>query len=875
MGKGRRTARKREPNRWSKSGSVRPSDGPTDPSVDRRIKGAISSYRGYRLQALYGLSRLLTSPSGVVHPESIEDLSILDAGQLIEAVQVKALASPLTLSDLDPGGQGSFFQSAATRFALGGAETLTVATIGPLGTELAAVASGDLGAKSTLRSKLIGYGIAPDAVDSIVARLRFDVVAEVEIKSRLTSQLRDSIAGFDPDVAFDLLTLWLYLRSEQRVPLSAAQVRDRLLGIGEFLADRATHHAEWFTTIVPIADAAISESDRARLADEFYQGVAVRYEHVAAGLAVERTSRIAEIDEGFAVERVVIVHSASGQGKTTLAYEYMSRLPEAWRFAVRAIEDRTDALRIARAIAGHAHAMDLPLFVHVDVNPRDTEWSTLVRELVASPQVRVLVTIREEDWRRSSETWSFPSHDVDPALSRDEASDIYDGLRTRFPDAPPTFAEAWHRFGGAGPLLEFVHLVTQRQDLAGRLRDQIQGVRTAFGEEALGVVAFLRYVSVATASGARARVRPLADLAGLRDPAYVVERLEREYLIRLTDDRSIAAGLHPVRSRILADLLTDPELQPRSEVVAALLPAIPEEDLETVLLDALEAEPEGRDIVLAGTSRLAPRTWTGVANVGRALRWRGIADYAEAHRSLIEEADPGRMGTWAVHLRGDIADAMPGTTEELWETIARIGEWSEERVADLALLRSRQRPGREAFELLRVWLDQVEPPSAPPGPTEWASVGEVLFFAQYLEAGARLIDCLEAKWLDEAVADAPIEDLADLSFGLGGLGLEWRSRHRASLADAYRSAVQGIGFEDDGNRLRIDFVNAGSASAEARATSKTGNWNREAVARLDLLRRLFPDRERYASQGWGHRTIDEAPTTQSRTSSGDVCHHRG
>lgn len=839
-----------------------PSLDSTVPQVkDRRITGAISSYRGYRLQALYALSRLLSSPSHVMHPECIEDLSILADGRLLEAVQVKALESPLALSDLDPGSPGSFFKSAAARSAIGSTETLTIATFGPLGKELSAFASGDEGTRLSVQSKLVGFGIAADAVDRILPRLRFEVVDEATLRRQLTTQLRETVGGIDPEVAFDLLTLWLYLRSEERAQLSAADVRDRLLAIGEFLADRVAHHAEWFTSIVPIADPETSPPDPGELAEEFYRGVAVRYEHVVAGLAVDRPTRIAEIEESFAAERIVIVHSASGQGKTTLAYQFMRHLPDAWRFSVRVVENRSHALAVARAIAGHARAMDLPLVVHLDVGPRDTDWPTLARELAASPQIRVLVTIREEDWRRSTETWTFPSRDVDPTFSQDEAAAIYEGLRARFADAPPTFAEAWSRFGRAGPLLEFVHLVTQRQDLPGRLHDQIEGIRSTFADEAPAVIAFLRYVSVATESGTRAHVRPLADLARLRDPGYVLNRLEREYLIRLSEDRAVAGGLHPVRSRLVADLLTDPDLQSRSRVIVEALPAITEEDLEAVLLHALDVGPDARDEVLAGVYRLRPRTWTGIANVGRALRWRGIADYAENHRELIEDADPGRTGSWSVMLRSDIAEAMPGSTEEIWETMLRIANPSAERRAAGEQLRGRQRPGREAFGLLRRWLDDVELPVERPMSTEWASVGEVLFFAQYLGAGAHLVSRVDPEWLDEAVANAPISDLAALSLGLGQLGSDWRSNQQQRLIEAYRVSTQGIRFSDDGAVVKVDFIHGVPPRRDVTisAIAEAGGGTREAVSRLELLRQLLPDRERYASQGCGHRMIDAVP----------------
>ncbi|NJO48450.1 MAG: hypothetical protein HC840_02010 [Leptolyngbyaceae cyanobacterium RM2_2_4] len=67
---------------------------------------ATPAYRGYRLQALYTLSRILephTTSNLVFQPEGAEDLAVFDeTNRLIEIVQVKAYSKNLTLSSLSP-----------------------------------------------------------------------------------------------------------------------------------------------------------------------------------------------------------------------------------------------------------------------------------------------------------------------------------------------------------------------------------------------------------------------------------------------------------------------------------------------------------------------------------------------------------------------------------------------------------------------------------------------------------------------------------------------------------------------------------------------------------------------------------------------------
>ena len=67
--------------------------------------GGSAALRGYRLQTLYILSRLMNAESHehLFRPEGKEDLDIYTSdGQLLETVQVKAYTPSLTLSDFFP-----------------------------------------------------------------------------------------------------------------------------------------------------------------------------------------------------------------------------------------------------------------------------------------------------------------------------------------------------------------------------------------------------------------------------------------------------------------------------------------------------------------------------------------------------------------------------------------------------------------------------------------------------------------------------------------------------------------------------------------------------------------------------------------------------
>lgn len=170
---------------------------------------------------------------------------------------------------------------------------------------------------------------------------------------------------------------------------------------------------------------------------------------------------------------------------------------------------------------------------------------------------------------------------------------------------------------------------------------------------------------------------------------------------------------------------------------------------------------------------------------------------------------------------------------------------------------ARQRPVEEAFGPLQNWLIRALRPPVPATSIDWAAFAEMYYFS------ARLGALLEPAWLTDAALDgaldtASVTALADLSLALfegdgpTPRGQAWLDRHRTALIQRYREAAGAIGLHDDGQTVSVDFiVEPPKQGDDAEPASRS--YNSQAVTRLDQLRRLIPDRERYGSQGWGHR----------------------
>jgi hypothetical protein len=500
------------------------------------LSDATHAYRGYRRQALYALFRVFETGSAahlIFQPEGEEDLSICDtANNLIDVVQVKSYASNLTLSDFKPDKKDSFFYRVAQLSQAYAGLRITIASFGPIGPELLQALSTGGRDRQWVAHKLSEHGYLPEAdAQALLGNIRITKVDEAALTQSVYSTLRHSLAGVDPEAAFELLHYWLFICSERKTKITRQDVIDRVNRVGKFTAERAAHYNQWFTTIAPIEDHALTDEARQELANEFYLGISTHYDHILADLDVVRAAKLAKMAEAFETTRVVIVHGASGQGKTTLALRYLrDYFPSQWRFQVKLIEDKQHALSIATALVGHADAIDIPMAVYLDVSASDRDWPDLVKQLAVHRNIRLLVTIREEDFNRASVTGAtMPFSAVNLTFDEPEARELYESLGQRQVSGQfLSFEEAWRKFGGDGPLMEFVYLVTQGNLLYERLWGQVarlaDDART--GTLQSNELALLRLVSVASAFDARLRVKPLVESVGLSAPKRTFQYFE-------------------------------------------------------------------------------------------------------------------------------------------------------------------------------------------------------------------------------------------------------------------------------------------------------------------------------------------------------------
>ena len=838
-----------------------------------------ATYRGYRRQALYCLDRLFDdglSDDRIIQPEGNEDLEIQDnSGQRLEVVQVKDYSANLTASHFKP----SFYRRISDLCASDASVTIKIVSFGPIGPELLKAYDNDqdtptrpLNTLTTDREekdkdgnwKTI-KGLTEEKAKEVFKRVDIEVVDEDTLTQHVIEKLKATMTSGNPEVAFENLMWWLISSAEKQKLLTRPQTIEKLTQLGKFIAHRNSHAHEWNVSIKPIESASPDAQTREKLSQEFFQGGRVRAEHVAAGLDVPRDRAITSIHEAFQNEGVVILRGASGQGKTTLAYRYvLDWAPSDFRYQVEKAASLEHARLMAAAIAGHADIIDVPSLIYIDVRPGDNWWVEIVRALAGVHGIRILVTIREEDWFRSrvsAEDFAFA--DISMDFTEESGSQIFENLRNvGYGDDQLDFKDAWTKLGERKTLFEFVYLITQNERLSQRVKAQIGILKDEVNKGKLAdrELHLLRLVAVASAYEARIDLKALAEFIGLPEPTRALERFGNEYLLRTSSDGTHVEGFHAIRSEIVAQELTDAVLQPRGTIESLLLPLVVEDDLESLLLCSFSRNKSAESEVVKSLGGIQLHTWVGVRAVLVAIQWLGIKRYAAKNMTLIEDVRSLSPSSWWFTLDWDLAQVKGGDGFCILQQLAKTSKDFASAAVVADAVQNRQTDKDEVFDLARQWLGSFTLPNRPPESTrQFSSAGEVLYWLGHLDQqNVNVATWLDDQTLSEAWQILPLHQFARFAAGVLKFAPEryvgWLENHRDTVEQRIRGEAKIIALVEEDDCLVAHFViDLERKASELKPSARETSVNDLAVQRVEIISACLPGYARYGASGYGHQ----------------------
>lgn len=623
--------------------------------------GAQAAWKGFSSQTLYISSRLISDKNGYeYYPEDVEDLVVKKDGVVVEAVQVKNISADLTLSSLaatktSKGGEGFFNRMCSLHAQNPSFHRIKVVYFNTLGVELQEMQSGKAVTKKALTKKLVDkHGLSESEAVWLIDSLCFEKVNLDDLDLNIQTQISDYVPVMSaPALAKDLLIQYISVLSKSKGYTTLKMWQDKIREIGTNIAAIDGFYKEYNKSLVRLSELQLN-GDNEQLKQEYLQGVSAHPTHIRNNLDFKRNYWIGEIQAVINSKGVAILKGVSGQGKSTLCYRYLiDTYPEGCVFCVRSIANEGQAQNLVTALDGLGK-YNKNLIIYIDVQPGETLWAFLLQELQSRGlSIPVLISIRDEDYNLTPISGKAIRYGiVELALSKEEAAHIYNSFTETQPHTEHrTFEEAWQSFGGQGPLIEFVYLLTNNQTLTQRLQGQIdallqEGVSDKWLE-------LLQLVCYAGRLGCAVNLTAVKNVTHCSTMHAAIRRLKDEYLIREVDENTIEA-LHPVRAKIVFDALCDQICTGAREVVFKALSCISSQNVRVVLLDYFSNQQYHIEDVQR-LSQIRFLDWIGYANAIRSMLWLDAKRYVEGNMTFISSLVKKRGKGWLCFLPIDLS----------------------------------------------------------------------------------------------------------------------------------------------------------------------------------------------------------------------------
>ncbi len=355
----------------------------------------------------------------------------------------------------------------------------------------------------------------------------------------------------------------------------------------------------------------------------FFEGKPARPHHIAANLPAERPRWQQEITDSIKDFDVTVIKSASGQGKSTLAWKTAQQMMNRAGFSVFELQElRREGIQdVVRFLESRLRCGYMPLIVIDGLNEQVRDWSDLAIRAQKLCGVKFLVTTREEDWfRYGTNIARLNLKPINIDLSEEEAQQIFHLFQKsgHLHTSLTTWQPAWERVKQQKLLLEYIFLLTQGKMITERLSEQLAHFRNDRNEAAKKAI--LRLVSVADELQIKLPagnlLRFVQDGIGFQgDRGTVLASLKNEYHV-LLDGRPFVEGLHPVRSGHLSDLLHGNEGLPLADTLIQLISVIEPENLFAFAAQAptlLPYEKDRRNFLIVLASHFSQRPYREIS----------------------------------------------------------------------------------------------------------------------------------------------------------------------------------------------------------------------------------------------------------------------
>lgn len=312
--------------------------------------------------------------------------------------------------------------------------------------------------------------------------------------------------------------------------------------------------------------------------EQYFEGKKATPSDIKNGLPIRRLNLEEQIKNSIIENKITVIKSSSGQGKTTLAWQVAYGLKEEYSiYNLNWCKDSRELQNIIEYFNSRLKLGEKLLIIIDNLNEDVQEWNKLSQQLLEKIAINysILITTREEDWYAFAGDQSNLGklEIIDISLDYKQAQEIYLNLKSKnkIHKSVTNWQSAWEKVEDRRLLIEYVYLLTHGEMIEDRILNQLSKITKSNNGNIKSDI--LRTISLADIMGIKLKcnnfISELKTLYQGIDLNEVMISIEKEYFIKLNESIEYIEGLHPVRSKYLFERLH--EYYPVNETMVKLL----------------------------------------------------------------------------------------------------------------------------------------------------------------------------------------------------------------------------------------------------------------------------------------------------------------
>jgi hypothetical protein len=755
----------------------------------------------------------------VYKPEGIEDLDIRKSGDFVEVIQVKNYKSgSIGYNDLSSKAHNtSFFKRGAKILEESPDVRLKLVSFGKVNKTLTD--------KNRLFQSLKRDGLKVEA-KNLIEHFDIETVDEDDLYSKLSSGMKSVFRNANPLKEIRYLLQWISEMAEHQNEVTCNDFVKQLTCYNVFINKQAHLGEELGIKIKPLFAEAI-DLDNDYLMKDFYQGVSVTEKHVWAGLGIERTEKEEKIENFFHQSPVVIVHGMSGQGKSCLCYQHIKKYyPIAFEISNC---DSNSFSSICASVEELISGLQVPVLLYIDVIPSNPKWYALINSFVGYKNVRLLVSIREDDWHqhRAKVNSQVSFKDIYLELSKEEAENIFDELdKEGIVREGIYFNEVWNIFSDTGALLEFVYYLTHGQ----KLKDKIVAQWDDLTDDDKHVVS---YITIANYLGGKLYRSELASIDGIDSISLArrISNMSGEFFY--CDENGLISNLHPLRTKLLKDAIFENATDVFSQEALKLYVICDLEDSYLYLIRLMnEAVTVEKLICFMKNKHLSCSQLYGVV---KSLIWKGAEEYEKKNQVLLLQLKEKIGSAWYLFLPLNFTEFdLNESLNKLFETLPNFTLPSD--------IISKFSSQDDVYCYLRQFVSNSIIDMTPVSEEDWLNAAQVAYWTKC----ASLSNYIKI-YGGIKITSNDLDKMSTilLGFKTAGISIEGLNDIESSFVLNLRKRFFIVGWTCSENIECVVFTNYIVENDELKENFEPGTY---LVKLLNLCRRAFPDKKLYCAK---------------------------